>query len=281
MFFQEAYGRRLMAIKLHTTVGQHGYTNNTIYNAFETADDDTNDNTVNTSVSVPQMAAAATTTGSSLGTTPSAINVEIAAAISQLLANQSAIMSQMAVMSFVPANTSITRRASRTFNVPAPIQQLAIPLQQNFIPNVFNPGRRGGRGRGRGRGGRGQTPFADHMRTMGAIPAMGNQVAPFGGGGMQMPHMHGGLPLPLYQNGLQRPRNPDFSNVYKRFSNWNVCFLCGFDIKDGHTSLMCPFKKVNHQTLFVRKNAQQFIAAGYDPCTRGMHKTVLPAGRNT
>ena len=119
------------------------------------------------------------------------------------------------------------------------------------------------------------------MRTMGTIPAMGPQVAPFGGGGTQMPHIHGGLPLPPYQNGLQRPRNPDFSNVYKRFNNWNICFSCGFDIKDGHTSLTCPFKKANHQMSFVRKNAQQFIAGGYDPCTRGMHKTVLPADRNT
>jgi hypothetical protein len=103
-FFQEVYRRRLMAIELRTTAGQHGYTNNTIYNAFETADDNTDDNTVNTPVLVPQTAAAATTTGSSLGTTPSAINVEIAAAISQLSANQLAIMSQMAVMSFVPVN---------------------------------------------------------------------------------------------------------------------------------------------------------------------------------
>jgi hypothetical protein len=46
-------------------------------------------------------------------------------------------------------------------------------------------------------------------------------------------------------------------------------------------SLMCPFKKANHRTLFVRKNAQQIIAAGYDPCTRGMHKMVLLASRNT
>ncbi len=152
-FFQEAYGHRLTAIELRTTAGQHGYTNNTIYNAFETADDDTNDDTVNTPVLVPQTTAAATTTGGSLGTTPSAINAEIAAAISQLSANQLAIMSQMAAMSFVPANTSITRRASKTFNVPAPIQQLANPLQQNFTPNVFNPGHCGGRGCRWGRGG--------------------------------------------------------------------------------------------------------------------------------
>jgi hypothetical protein len=45
-------------------------------------------------------------------------------------------------------------------------------------------------------------------------------------------------------------------------------------------SLTCPFKKANHQMLFVCKNAQQF-PAGYDPCAMGMHKTVLPVGHNT
>ncbi len=243
-FFQEAYGRSLTAIKLCTTAGQHGYTNNTIYNAFEAADDDTNDDTLNTAVLVPQMAAAATTTGSSLGTAPSAINAEIAAAISQLSANQSAIMSQMAAMSFVLANTLITCRASRTFNVPAPIQQLAIPLQQNFTPNVFNPGRHGGRGRGRGQGGRGGTPFADRMHTMGAILAMGTYASHAWGLAL--------APIPKWTT---TARNPDFSNIYKRFNNWNICFLCGFNIEDEHTSLTCPFKKANHQMLFVHKNA--------------------------
>ena len=75
-------------------------------------------------------------------------------------------------------------------------------------------------------------------------------------------------------------RNPDFSNIYKRHNNWNVCFSCGFDIEDGHTSATCPFKKANHQQSFTRDNAQQFIATGYDPCTRGMHKTILPSNRS-
>jgi hypothetical protein len=79
----------------------------------------------------------------------------------------------------------------------------------------------------------------------------------------------------------QQTPNPDFSNVHKRDNNWNVCFLCGFDIENGHRSIMCPFHKINHQQAYTRKNAQQFIAAGYNPCTKGMHKTILPLGRNT
>jgi hypothetical protein len=40
----------------------------------------------------------------------------------------------------------------------------------------------------------------------------------------------------------QQRRNPDFYNIYKVHNNWNVCFSCGFDIEDGHTSITCPFK---------------------------------------
>ncbi len=79
----------------------------------------------------------------------------------------------------------------------------------------------------------------------------------------------------------QQRKQLDFSNIYKIHNNWNACFSCGFDIEDGHTSITCPFKWWNHQDLFTRRNKQQFIAAGYDPCTKGTHKTVLPAGRNT
>jgi hypothetical protein len=275
-FFQETYGHCLTAIKLRTTTGQTGYTNNTIYNAFEATDEDTDDDTVNTIITVPQTAAAATTAVSTLNTAPSTMNVDIAAAISQLSANQTAIMTQMAAMSFAPASTQqATRWLSNTFQVP-PIQQVAIPfLQQTFLLHLWMPGWTrawpGTRGRGR-------TPFADHMRMKGAAPAV---PPPFPSGGGMMPSMHSGMQMPTHHGGQQRAQNPEFSNIYKRFNNWNVCFLCGFDVEDGHTSLTCPFKKANHQTSFVWENAQQFIAAGYDPCTQGMHKTVLPLGRST
>ncbi len=41
-----------------------------------------------------------------------------------------------------------------------------------------------------------------------------------------------------------------------------------------------PFQKVNHQTGFTEGNAQQFIMAGFYPCTKGMHKSVLPTSQN-
>jgi hypothetical protein len=206
-------------------------------------------------------------------TTPASINADIAAAINQLSANQTAIMTQMAALSFTPAPANPTR--GRTIaNIP-PIQQLAVPIQQQFPNGGFGTnggGRRPGRGRGRGRGGRGRTPFADYMRMQGSTGAtIPGHMVPYGGG-----------VVPFQQAVLTGPpqvRNPDFSNIYKRHNNWNVCFSCGFDIEDGHTSATCPFKKANHQQSFTRENAQQFIAAGYDPCTRGMHKTILPSNR--
>jgi hypothetical protein len=144
-FFHEAYGHRLPAIELRTTTGQMGYTNNTIYNTFEATDEDTDDDTVDTIIAVPPTAAAATTAVSTLNTAPSTMNADIAAAISQLLANQTAIMTQMAAMILAPASKQqATCRLSNTFQVP-PIQQVAIPfLQQTLLPPASTYGRRGG-----------------------------------------------------------------------------------------------------------------------------------------
>ncbi len=284
-FFQEAYGRHLMAIKLRNTTGQNGYTNN-IYNAFANGDENTDDDTDTTIVTVPpkvpQAAATVTVAASSLGTTPgSAINAELATAINQLSANQTAIMSQMAAMSFTPATTHDTQTQQHMFQIP-PIQQLAFPVQQSFQQAAFNGSRRGGRNRRCGRGGRGCTLFADHMRMTGGSSAMQHSVFPPTRGGTQVPPIHGGAQMNPFQGGQQQARKkPDYSNIYKRYNNWNVCFACGFDVKDGHTSATCLFRKANHQMSFTRGNAQQFIVAGYDPCTKGMHKTVLPSERAT
>ena len=36
------------------------------------------------------------------------------------------------------------------------------------------------------------------------------------------------------------------------------------------------WRKQHHQEGFTRANAQQYITAGYKPCQKGKHKTVLP-----
>ena len=163
IFFQEAYARRLISLSLRSTSGQHGYATNNMYNVFEDIEDTvSDDDTVTTITPITHTAApaaasnvAATTfgTAATASTAASYINAEMAAAINQLSANQTAIMTQMAALSFTPAPAyPATRRTS--FNVP-PIQQLAVPIQQQFPVGDYaagRGGRRAGRGRGRGRG---------------------------------------------------------------------------------------------------------------------------------
>ena len=69
-----------------------------------------------------------------------------------------------------------------------------------------------------------------------------------------------------------------YSNITKMFANWNVCYTCGFDIEDGHTSATCPrgWRKPNHQEGFDRNNAQAYIDAGWKPSTKGRQKTQFP-----
>jgi hypothetical protein len=100
-----------------------------------------------TQLSCPQSA-----TG---GTTPSGgtdISAEVAAAINQLSANQTAIMSQMAAataqmaaLAVVPPPAQNTRAYAprKQFYVP-PIQQVAVPMQQPFSAAGAYPARRGG-----------------------------------------------------------------------------------------------------------------------------------------
>ncbi len=106
-------------------------------------------------------------------------------------------------------------------------------------------------------------PICGLHATAGAVPTMPGQLIPQGGGLAQITP-----PLGVQQQN----RNPDFSNVYKWYNNWNVCFLCGFNLENDHMSTMCPFCKMNHQQAYTRKNAQQFIVGGMTraprECTR-------------
>jgi hypothetical protein len=219
-FFQAAYGHRLTSLSMRSTTGQNGYANQNMYNVFEGIDDDFDDDTVTTVTPITSIASATPTTASTMGTAqpslPASINAEIAAAINQLSQNQTAIMSQMAALSFALTHAN-PQRARTIVNVP-PIQQLAVPIQQQFPAGNFGAGgggRRGGRGRGRGRGrgGRGRTPFADYMRTQGGAGAgIPGQLVPYGGG-----------IVPAINTGVPQGRNPDYSNIYKCHNNWNVC----------------------------------------------------------
>ncbi len=82
------------------------------------------------------------------------------------------------------------------------------------------------------------------------------------------------------QQGIgQSVQQQPYSNTVKRYSNWNACYLCGFDVADGHTSISCPphLCKASHDINFNRQNAQQYIDLGHPCATKGRHKTQFPA----
>jgi hypothetical protein len=181
-FIHAVYGRRLTALALCSTSVQNGYANQTMYNILEDGnDDDTDDNTVTTIMQ--------TDAGATGGATPSggtAISAKVVAAINQLSANQTAIMSQMAAVTAQMAALSVVPPPAQNthayalrnqFYVP-PIQQVAVPMQQPFSATGAYPagqeGQRGGRGCNQGgrQGGCSRTPFADAMQGAGAAPMM-------------------------------------------------------------------------------------------------------------
>ncbi len=147
-------------------------------------------------------------------------------------------------------------------------------MQQPFTAQgVLNSGHGGCRvgciqGRGGRGGGRSRTPFAEAIRGTGASEPTMTKMVLYRGGIAQLPAALG-VRLQCC--------NADYSNIHNIHNDWSVCFGCGFDVEDGYTSGTCPFTEWNHQDSYTHDNAQQFIPAGYDPCTKGMHKSVLPS----
>jgi hypothetical protein len=249
-FIHEAYTRHLQSLALCTTTGQQGYTqgSNNMFNIL--VDKDKGDEMDTANNATMAMQTAAYMTESTLGNTyrgTTTIPSEMSTAINQLAANQVAIQKQMVVMTFAA-------------NSPSPHTQCHIPPIQNMgqqpfagaAQGILNPGQGGGGrqhgGRGRGRtgsrgGGRGCGAFAHQM--------------PGGHGGI--PPFVNGLPLAFVPPTGARVNAPFQSNLTKRYANWNVCWLCGFEVEDGHTLATCPthWRKADHQVGFTRGNAQQ------------------------
>jgi hypothetical protein len=124
----------------------------------------------------------------------------------------------------------------------------------------------GGRGRGseRARSGRGCRPAR--------IPHQGVPM-PFAGGNQLIPYIPAGI-QPV------QPQNPCYSNVVKTMGQskrlLNVCFSCGFDVKDWHNSSSCPCKKPGHQDGFTCTNYLEYKQANHQFCRKAMHKTMYP-----
>jgi hypothetical protein len=112
-----------------------------------------------------------------------------------------------------------------------PITQFTIPNLATFPFEGHGGGRRAGGG---GRGGRSnfattgghnvRTPFANFNAGQSGLPPIGAN------GGCS-----GGM-APFAQQTPARNAAPMYSNILKVYANWNVCFLCGFDVENGHTS---------------------------------------------
>jgi hypothetical protein len=155
-FMHKAYGRCLTAMVLCSTLGQNGYSNQTMYNVFGKENENESDNnTVTTITQTAALLATPSSTGTAKGT---AVSSEVAAAINQLSANQTTMMAQMATLAMAPPMAPHTRAfvPCETFHV-LPIQQVAVPMHQLFTARGgFNSGRGGHHvGRGQGRGGHG------------------------------------------------------------------------------------------------------------------------------
>jgi hypothetical protein len=107
-----------------------------------------------------------------------------------------------------------------------------------------------------------------------APPAMNGGYCPTGGYGM--PPGHPGM-FPGAEGNVQTP----YSNVVKQYANWNLCYSCGFDVSNGHTSMSCPLylHKVTHQVGFNCQNAQQYINLGYPCSTHMRHEMQFPTYR--
>ena len=93
--------------------------------------------------------------------------------------------------------------------------------------------------------------------------------------------------LPLPSTGNIPPPGPNLNATYtpnrgntppnpqKWYNNWNYCYTCGFDIKQGHTSLTCAYPNAHHQPACTQNNVDQYAALGHRPSLRARHKINL------
>jgi len=180
---------------------------------------------------------------------------QLAANATQLHQQQQAMMNQMAMMTM--SNGAQAGTAQQTFAQPPTqiYQPATLPqYQQGYSNTPQQFGGRGGAAGGCGGGSRGGQ--AERGRGQGT-PQVHMPPMPYVGGNQLVPSV---------------PRGQHQPNKTKHFSNQNVCYSCGFDVKDWHMSATCPYKKQSHQNRFTRANYMQYEQAGYPfakrQCTR-------------
>ena len=87
--------------------------------------------------------------------------------------------------------------------------------------------------------------------------------------------------IPPFRGGTTNTNNsnrPAYSNKVKYYNNWNMCYSCGFDVPNWHTSASCdnPDKKPGHDAACTRQNCESYITQGYPVCKVAKHKDQLP-----
>jgi hypothetical protein len=139
--------------------------------------------------------------------------------------------------------------------------------QCNFVPqaiSVLPPAQQQGQPRGGGGcGGSRSRNGCGHLNPRN--PVQPGAPVPFVGGSQMIPNIPAGIQHPQQQN-------PCCSNVVKQWANQNVCFSCGFDVKDWHNSATCPHKRFGHQNGCTHSNYSstnmQIISFAGRQCTR-------------
>jgi hypothetical protein len=187
---------------------------------------------------------------------------QLKASMQQIAANETQRNREHALMMQQFAMMSTTNTVNPTF-CPQPMTQCSfVPLAITMpAPHQqLTPLGGGGCGSGRACGGRGRRPAR--------IPHQGAPM-PFASGNQLIPY------IPASIQPVQ-PQNPCYSNVVKQWVNQNICFSCGFDVKDWHNSSSCPHKKPGHQDGFTRTNYLEYEQANHQFCRKAMHKTMYP-----
>ncbi len=197
----------------------------------------------------------------------------------QLLhANQHQILEQLAALSFNASDVGQgIRRGGRGAGHGTPPPPPYVPA----VPTSYQQGYGGrGRGRGRGRGNRTQQHYSPGgfppTPGMGGVFPPTYAMPPHAGDGGNLYNLapHGGYNP---QGGMPQQERPPYSNLVKKFANWNACYTCGYDVPDGHTSATCQAQhKLGHDVYFTRQNAQQYIDAGQNCSTHNRHTTQFP-----
>jgi hypothetical protein len=264
------FTRRILVQQLRNNAGQQGYAPAThnMYNMFSKEDD--TDTTYTTMMNITVL-----TLGSTFMAT---IPVLVANAINQLSTNQTALMNQMTAISYtnipLPSSPSIPTTSPTTHHSSAATSCHSHNRQVQSWKWRRQQG--GGSRQGHGRcGGRHnqRTPFANYGCNQ-DVGGVGR-----GRGGGRITQAPGALTpqLPTFVSPNARNIAMPFLNAVKSYANCNVCYTCRFDMEEGHTSAMChkSWKKSNHQEGFTRANLQEYLNVGWDPCTKGIHRSQL------